>query len=71
VGSIDCRELEKGYMQCTFCREKIPKGRGKMWVKTTGQILYFCNSKCQNNWKLGREGKKTKWTESFRKHRGK
>jgi large subunit ribosomal protein L24e len=54
-------------MKCSFCGKKIPEGRGKMFVKNSGQIFYFCNSKCERNWNLGREGKKTRWTETFRK----
>ncbi len=55
--------------KCSFCGGKIPEGRGKMFVKITGHILNFCNSKCQRNWKLGRDGSKTKWTEASRKDR--
>jgi len=54
-------------MKCSFCGAKIPKGRGKMFVKNSGQIFYFCNSKCERNWSMGREGKKTRWTETFKK----
>ncbi len=52
-------------MKCTFCGEEIPRGRGKMYVKNSGQITYFCSSKCQKNQKLKRDGKRVTWT---RKH---
>jgi len=49
----------------------MKEGRGKMFVKADGKVFYFCNSKCEKNWKMKREGKKTKWTRSFRKFRDK
>ena len=52
-------------MKCTFCGDDVPKGRGKMFVKNSGQILYFCDSKCQKNQKLKRDGKKVSWTTKF------
>jgi large subunit ribosomal protein L24e len=53
--------------KCTFCGKGTPLARGKMFVRNDGKIFYFCNSKCQSNWKLRREGKKTMWTHTFRK----
>ncbi|MCD6495718.1 MAG: 50S ribosomal protein L24 [Candidatus Aenigmarchaeota archaeon] len=50
-------------MKCTFCGAEIPRGRGKMFVKISGQVLYFCGSKCQKNYQLKRDGKKVKWTK--------
>ncbi len=50
-------------MKCTFCDDEIPSGRGKMFVKNTGQVFYFCNSKCQKNHALKRDGKKVRWTK--------
>jgi len=58
-------------MKCSFCDETIPHGRGKMFVKNDGRIFYFCNSKCQNNFRLGRDGKETKWTKTYAKQKGK
>ena len=54
-------------MKCSFCGGKVPEGRGKMFVKLDGKVFYFCNSKCQKNARMGRQGKKTRWTETFRK----
>ena len=51
-------------MKCSFCGDNIPKGRGKMFVKNDGRLFYFCNSKCQKNFKLGRDGKKKEWTKT-------
>jgi len=33
-----------------------------MYVKNTGEIFYFCSSKCEKNYMLGREAKKRKWS---------
>ncbi|RLJ07482.1 MAG: 50S ribosomal protein L24e [Candidatus Aenigmatarchaeota archaeon] len=49
--------------KCSFCGNPLPEGRGKMLVKTSGQVLYFCNSKCQRNYELGRNPKKLKWVK--------
>ena len=58
-------------VKCSFCSGKIPTGRGKMFAKNDGRVFYFCNSKCQRNFKLGREGKSVRWTETFRKFKEK
>ena len=50
-------------MKCSFCGKAIPKGTGKMFVKKSGEILYWCSSKCEKNYKLGRRAKKLKWTK--------
>ncbi len=52
-------------MKCTFCGDDILRGRGKMFVRNSGQALYFCNSKCQKNQKLKRDGKKVGWTKKY------
>jgi len=45
----------------------MPEGKGRMFVKRSGQVLYFCTSKCNKNFKMGRSPKKRKWTETSRK----
>lgn len=54
-------------MKCSFCGGSVPEGKGKMFVKNDGKIQYYCNSKCQKNWSMKRLGKKTRWTETFKK----
>ena len=54
-------------MKCFICKSNISKGLGKMFVRNDGRIFYFCSSKCQRNFKLGREPKKLKWTSSEKK----
>lgn len=50
-------------MKCSFCNNEIPKGSGTMYVKVSGQLLYFCSSKCEKNLiKLGRIPREEKWT---------
>ncbi|MEM5798596.1 MAG: 50S ribosomal protein L24e [Candidatus Aenigmatarchaeota archaeon] len=49
--------------KCSFCSSMLPEGRGKMLVRNSGKILYFCNSKCERNFLLGRDPKKLKWTK--------
>ena len=48
--------------KCTFCGTQIEPGTGKMLVKKDGTIQYFCSTKCENNSKLGRIPRLTKWS---------
>ncbi len=53
--------------KCHFCGKEIKKGTGLLYVKKNGTTFYFCCSKCFRNCiKLGREGRKVKWTERFK-----
>jgi large subunit ribosomal protein L24e len=56
---------------CTFCGETLEPGTGKMFVKKDGTIYYFCSTKCQNNYRLGRVPRRVEWTAAGRKARGK
>ena len=58
-------------MKCSFCGDGLQEGRGKMFVKVSGQVLYFCNSKCQSNWGKKRQGKHTRWTKRFQEEKAK
>ena len=49
--------------KCSFCGGTLPEGRGKMFVKNDGRVFHFCQSKCQRNWNLNRQGKNVKWTK--------
>lgn len=53
--------------KCSFCSGDIPEGGGKIFAKNDGKVLWFCNSKCEKNARLGRKGKKTRWTQTSRK----
>lgn len=50
-------------MKCSFCSKVIKKGTGKMFVKNSGEILYWCSSKCEKNYGLGRKSRDLKWTK--------
>ncbi|MBN1377061.1 50S ribosomal protein L24e [Candidatus Woesearchaeota archaeon] len=57
-------------MKCSFCKINIEKGKGKMYVKKSGQKLYFCSGKCEKNMlKLKRKARETKWTEEYKKEK--
>ena len=52
-------------MKCSFSGQKIPFGKGLMFIKKDGKVLYFKNSKCMKNFlKLKRDPRKFKWTKS-------
>ncbi len=57
--------------KCSFCGKNIPPGRGLMYVQNDGTINIFCTSKCERNAKLGRKSHKVRWTERYRKSKGK
>jgi large subunit ribosomal protein L24e len=56
---------------CTFCGEPVEPGTGQMYVRKDGSIFYFCSTKCQNNYDLGRVPRRVEWTRAGRKARGK
>ncbi|MFA6530298.1 MAG: 50S ribosomal protein L24e [Candidatus Micrarchaeia archaeon] len=56
-------------VMCSFCGDELKKGTGVMYAKRDGTLFYFCSSKCKKNQLgLGREGRKQKWTTSFKKY---
>lgn len=62
--------IEKGHiMKCSFCGEEVAKGRGILFAKRDGTVLYFCGSKCKANFNMGRKPTKLKWT--LRREEGK
>ncbi len=55
-------------VKCSFCKNDIERGTGKMFVKNDGRIFYFCSSKCEKNLlKLNREPRLVRWTKEFEK----
>ena len=58
-------------LKCSFCSETMPFGTGLMYVRNDGRILYFCNSKCERNTEIGREGKNKKWTKTYTEFKSK
>ncbi|MBI4163825.1 MAG: 50S ribosomal protein L24e [Candidatus Aenigmarchaeota archaeon] len=51
--------------KCTFCGNNLEQLKGKLFIDKAGDSSYFCNSKCQKNFRLGRLGKRVKWTKKF------
>ncbi|MEM5811172.1 MAG: 50S ribosomal protein L24e [Candidatus Aenigmatarchaeota archaeon] len=49
-------------MNCSFCKSELKFGSGKMFVKKDGTIYYFCSSKCEKYFLMGKNPKKLKWT---------
>jgi ribosomal protein L24E len=55
-------------VKCSFSGKEIPAGKGIMYVKSDGKVLYFYDKKAEKNMlKLGRKPQKIKWTEEGRK----
>ncbi|MBI2547452.1 MAG: 50S ribosomal protein L24e [Candidatus Aenigmarchaeota archaeon] len=54
-------------MKCSFCGSNITRGTGKMFVRNTGEIFYWCSSKCEKNFRMGRERKKLRWIKREKK----
>ncbi|MDI6806807.1 MAG: 50S ribosomal protein L24 [Candidatus Aenigmarchaeota archaeon] len=50
-------------MRCSFCNRELPKGSGKMFVRSSGEILYFCRARCQSYYFMKRKVKKLKWVK--------
>lgn len=51
-------------VNCTFCGDPIPFGKGKMYVLNKGTVLHFCSNKCEKNFiMLGRKPRNIKWTK--------
>lgn len=58
-------------MRCSFCGQVAKRGTGKIFVRKSGKILYFCSRKCEKNMiKLGRTPRKVRWTRAFRTGKG-
>ncbi len=51
-------------MKCTYCGQNIEKGTGKMYVRKTGKILYFCSGSCEKS--MVQLGKKSVSKEEFK-----
>ena len=55
-------------VDCSFCKEEITPGTGKIFAMNDGKILRFCSNKCEkNHFKLGRKARFLKWTGAFMK----
>lgn len=52
--------------KCSFCGALLEPGTGKLFVKRDGSNYFFCSSKCEGNFDLGRLPRRTEWTEQGR-----
>ncbi|HJJ90869.1 MAG TPA: 50S ribosomal protein L24e [Methanocorpusculum sp.] len=59
------------FYTCSYCGKQLEPGTGKLFVRKDGATFYFCSSKCQSNFKLGRLPRRVAWTAAGRKARGK
>ena len=57
--------------KCSFCGNEIEKGTGMIFVQKIGKVLHFCSSKCERNRDLGRTPRHTRWTQEFKRLKGK
>jgi large subunit ribosomal protein L24e len=46
---------------CSFCKEGYEFPKGTTVVQKSGDVRYFCSSKCRKNSEMGRLSKKVKW----------
>ena len=54
--------------RCSFCKEDIEPGTGKMFVKKDGNVLQFCSRKCEKNMlELKRSPRKVGWIRKKQK----
>lgn len=53
-------------VRCSFCREHIEPGTGKIFVKNDGRIFAFCSKTCQKHiFKLEHKARDIRWTKVF------
>ena len=57
--------------KCNFCGNEIEKGTGMIYVEKIGKVLHYCSTKCQLNVAMGRKPKFARWTQEFKKQKGK
>ena len=50
-------------VKCSFSGKEIPPGKGIMYVKSDGKVLYFIDRKAEKNMlHLGRKPQNVRWT---------
>ncbi|MEM1942844.1 MAG: 50S ribosomal protein L24e [Candidatus Caldarchaeum sp.] len=49
--------------RCSFCSREFVHGRGMLYVKNDGTLLWFCSRRCRvYHVKQGKDPRKLKWT---------
>jgi large subunit ribosomal protein L24e len=49
--------------ECDYCGSDIEPGTGTMFVRTDGETIHYCSTKCESNANLGREARDQEWTD--------
>jgi len=51
---------------CSFCKNEIEPGTGRMYVRKDGTVYFFCSTKCQKNMlKLKRVPRTVRWSKFY------
>ncbi len=51
---------------CSFCGSEIKPGKGVMYVRNNGTILWFCSRRCRISMlEFKRDPRKFKWTAKY------
>ena len=53
---------------CSFCKKAYEFPRGTTVVQKSGDVRYYCSSKCRKNSEMGRVSKKVKWIKKVKKN---
>jgi large subunit ribosomal protein L24e len=48
---------------CSFCKKGYEFPMGTTVVQKSGDVRYYCSSKCRKNSEMGRVSKKVKWVK--------
>lgn len=57
-------------IRCIFCGRSEEDYKGTYLIKNDGTQSYYCSSKCRkNHLHLKRDGRRVRWTNSFRETR--
>ena len=46
---------------CSFCKGDYNFPKGISVVQKSGDVRYYCSSKCRKNSEMGRDNRKVKW----------
>jgi len=52
---------------CSFCKGTYEFPKGTTVVQKSGDVKYYCSSKCRKNSEMGRLSKKVKWVKKDKK----